>query len=183
VPGLLRWTGRIKPGQTSDEPVCGVDVLPTMCELAGIERPKDRAIDGASFVPVFTGKPIARQTPLYWHFNIAQSAPKVAMRVGDWKLLGKLNLPDIKPGAHITKERQETIKSAELAGFELYNLREDIGEKRDLAATETERVKEMSAQMQKLYRQVRDESPTWPEWQWPRYEAERIEWPKYFKKK
>ncbi|MGE3809290.1 MAG: sulfatase, partial [Gemmataceae bacterium] len=182
VPGMLRWPGRIKPAQTSDEPVCGVDVLPTLCALAGVDVPRDRALDGASLVPLFEGKPVARRTPLYWQFNGALSEPKVAMRVGDWKLLAKLNTPDPPRGADITKEAQQAFKSAELAGYELYNLREDLGETRDLALKEPARVKEMAAQLKKLSHEVRDESPTWPEWKWPRYEAERIEWPAYRKK-
>ena len=38
VPGILRFPGRIQPGSESDEPVCGLDVLPTLTALAGIER-------------------------------------------------------------------------------------------------------------------------------------------------
>ena len=67
VPGILRFSGRIQPGSESDEPVCGLDVLPTLTALAGIERKPDRAIDETSF-EVFTGKPIRRVTPLYWHY-------------------------------------------------------------------------------------------------------------------
>ena len=55
VPGIVRWPGKIKPGSTSDEPVCGVDFLPTVCELTGIKPPADRTIDGASIMPVFSG--------------------------------------------------------------------------------------------------------------------------------
>jgi hypothetical protein len=71
------------------------------------------------------------------------------------------------------------LKTAELAQFELYNLREDIGETRDRAAEEPKRLKEMAATLQWLYREVRDESPVWPPWEFARYEAQRIEWPPY----
>src|SRR5262249_32977984 len=90
VPGLIRWPGRVRPGSVSAEPVSGVDLLPTLCAVTGAATPSDRAIDGASIHPVFGGKPVSRKVPLYWHFNGALSKPKVAMRVGDWKVLGHL---------------------------------------------------------------------------------------------
>ena len=89
--GHRALAGQNQPGSVSDEPVCGVDFLPTACAIAGIEPPRDRKLDGASFLPVLEGKPVARSTPLYWHFNRASSEPKVAMRVGDWKILATLD--------------------------------------------------------------------------------------------
>jgi arylsulfatase len=183
VPGMVRWPGRIKAGSVSHEPVCGVDLLPTVCAVAGAAVPADRAIDGASLLPLFEGKPVERKVPLYWHFNGALSKPKVAMRIGDWKLLGHLDSPEPPRGADILEEQQKALKKAELTSFELYNLRTDIGEKNDLGGKEPERLKRMAAEMRKMYREVRDESPTWPAWKWPRYEAGRIEWPPYWKKR
>ncbi|MFH1268940.1 MAG: sulfatase-like hydrolase/transferase [Planctomycetota bacterium] len=188
VPGILRWPGHAKPGTVCDEPVSGVDLLPTLCEIAGVAVPDDRAIDGASFLPILEGNPIPRKTPLYWQFNFAPTKPKVAMRVGDWKILASLTEPDVKPGADITPEIQASIKRAEPATFELYNLREDVGETTDLAEKEPERAAAMSAQLQKLYHEVRDESPVWPAWEWARYEGGRIQaarkagvWPEWKK--
>jgi arylsulfatase A len=179
VPGILRWPGHARPGTTSDEAVCGVDLLPTLSAIAGVDPPSDRAIDGASFLPILDDLPIARKTPLYWQFNYAQSRPKVAIRMGDWKLLAGLNVPDFPPGADVTEEQMRALKTAELEGFELYNLKDDIAESTDLSAREPQRLQEMTALMQTMYDAVRDESPVWPAWAWPRYEAQRIEWPPY----
>jgi arylsulfatase A len=96
------------------------------------------------------------------------------MRVGDWKILAHLSGPDPELGADIRPEDTKLIKTAELTTFELYNLRRDIGETTDLADREPERLKAMSDRLRKLYREVRDESPVWPEWEWPRYEGKRI---------
>ena len=190
VPGIIRWPGHTKPGTESDEPVCGVDVLPTLCAVAGVPVPDDRAIDGTSFLPILEGKSIDRKTPLYWHFNYASSAPKVAMRVGDWKILAMMDQPQMKPTAGITEERQKWIKTAKLTTFELYNLREDIGETTDLAEKEPQRLAAMSARLRKLYREVCEESPVWPEWEWAKYEGGRIKaareagiWPTWKKPK
>jgi arylsulfatase A len=176
VPGILRWPGHVTAGSVSDEPVSGVDLLPTLCEITGIQPPADRAIDGASFLPVCRGKPIHRTTPLYWHFNRAQGKPKVAMRRGDWKILGHLSGSEFAPGADLVPEEMQAIKAAELTAFELYNLRRDIGETTDLAEREPRRLAEMADLLGRLYREVRDESPIWPAWQWPRYESQRIIW-------
>jgi len=173
VPGIIRWPGHTRPGQVCHQPLCGVDLLPTFCEIAAAAPPEDRAIDGASFLPIFRGRPIHRATPLYWHFVFAASRPKVAMRIGDWKILAGLDR-QFGRGGDITAEDQGAIKSAELDGFELYNLREDIGESNDLADAEPERLEAMKARLCELYREVREESPTWTEWQWPRYEGTRI---------
>lgn len=180
VPGIVRWPGRTKPGSVSKEPVCGVDVLPTLCELAGIAAPADRAIDGTSFAPLFEDQPIERKTPLYWHFLRASSDVKVAMREGPWKILAKVDGVDLKPGADITKEEAEAFKTAKLTGFELYNLESDVAETQQLLEREPERFETMKAKLIAMYHEVREESPTWPEWTFPRYEGQRIEWPEYW---
>ena len=96
------------------------------------------------------------------------------MRIGDWKILAHLTGPEIKPFGDIRAADMQTIKTAELASFELYNLREDIGETTDLSGREPQRLVEMSAKLRTLYREVRDESPVWPAWKWPRHEGKRI---------
>ena len=179
VPGILRWPGRITPGSTSEEPISGVDLLPTLCEMAGVETSKDRALDGTSLVPLFEGDALERHTPLYWHFLRSRSSVKVAIREGDWKLAARVDTPDLKPSGSITAEDIEFGKQAELSEFALYHLRDDIAETTDRQADEPSRFAEMKERLVKKYREVRDESPTWPEWEFPRYEGQRIEWPEY----
>jgi arylsulfatase A len=149
-------------------------LLPTLCAVTGIPVPSDRVIDGASFLPILAGQPIQRKTPLYWQFNVAHSKPKVAMRIGDWKILASLSGKNVKPYGDIRPEDQQSIKTSELQAFELYHLREDIGETTDRAQSEPQRLKELSATLNSLYHEVRDESPVWPQWTWPRYDGRRI---------
>jgi arylsulfatase A len=181
VPGIIRWPGHVKAGSVSAEPISGVDILPTLCGVAGIETPLQRPLDGVNIQPALEGKPLARAQPLFWHFFAADGAPKVAMRSGDWKLLGILDKRGPAHRNHITADDQTAMKTAEIASFELYNLRDDISEAHDLAATEPERLKSMSAQMVKLYHEVRDECPTWPAWTFANYDTPRIGWPSYWK--
>ena len=174
VPGMIRWPGRTKPGTVSNEPISGVDLLPTLCEAVGIKPPSDRKLDGASWLPMLSGKPIQRKTPLYWQFNVSRSKPKVAMRVGDWKILATLTGPPTKPYGDIRAGDQKSIKTAKLKTFELYNLKIDIAEKTDLATKEPARLKRMTAMLRTMYRDVQNESPTWPAWKWPRVEGKII---------
>jgi arylsulfatase A len=183
VPGIWRWPGHTPPGSQSDEPVCGVDFLPTVCAITGIAPPRDRVLDGASLLPVLAGQPVQRTTPLYWHFNRASGAHKVAMRVGDWKILATLDRPPADRTNDLTEAEERDFKQAKLATLALYNLREDIGESRDVAATEPAKLAELKAQLERKYHEVRDESPTWPAWKFTNAEGKRIEWPDYAKKK
>jgi arylsulfatase A len=180
VPGIVRFPGRVKPGSTSDEPVCGVDFLPTVCELVGLKLPADRIIDGASIVPQFTGGKVQRTEPLYWHFNRAAGEFQVAMRIGDWKLLARL---DKRPprGNDVTEDEERDFKAAEPISFALYNLKDDIAETKELSAAEPAKLAEMKDSLLKKYHQVREESPTWPAWTFDNREGQRIEWPEYVK--
>lgn len=98
--------------------------------------------------------------------------------------LGQLDAPSDaeRPNAivvladDLVSEEMEAIKQAELSQMELYDLESDIGETKDLAEEHPERLARMSAALQQLYREVRDESPVWPAWEWPRYESKRIIW-------
>ena len=168
VPGILRWPGRARPGTECDEPVGVVDLLPTICAAAGIAPPRDRKLDGTNFLPVLDGKPLHRAVPLYWQLNSARSEPKVAMRVGDWKILGHLDRPAATLRGDIRPEDQDAIKHARLVRFELYNLKEDIGEQHDLASTRPDKLAELKAKLVALYREIQRETPTWPAWQRPR---------------
>ncbi len=183
VPGIVRWPGKTKPGSTSDEPVCGIDFLPTICAITGLQQPSDRTIDGTSWLPVLDGKSVERKTPLYWHFNRAFGGPKVALRVGPWKILATLDKAPAEKGNNITEQSERDFKEAALTGFMLYNLDTDIAEKNDLAASQPAKLAELKALLEAKYADVRGESPIWPAWQFTGSEGKKIEWPDYVKKK
>jgi arylsulfatase A len=141
VPGMIRWPGHTKAGQTVHAPVASYDLLPTVCAIAGVKLPSDRALDGASLLPLFEGQPVARTKPLYWQYDRAIGGPnRVAMRDGDWKLLA----------------------NADLSKFELYNLRSDLSEQHDLAASEPAKLAELAARLKQIHADVKAEGPTWP---------------------
>jgi len=143
VPGIIRWPGRARAGEVTDEPIHGTDILPTLCAIAGVDVPTDRAIDGTSMLPIFKGKPIKRKVPLYWQYDKAISDPKVAMREGNWKILA----------------------TADLETFELYDLRADPGETTNLTGQYPQRFKAMADRLVRLHGEIRTEGPRWPEFQ------------------
>jgi arylsulfatase A len=161
VPGILRWPGKIKAGQTSDTPVCGLDVLPTLCELASIDPPANKQLDGASIAPLLSGAAVARKQPLIWHYYRAFSPAKVAIRDGDWKLVGLCDSAALSPGGAVQRGDVAHIKKSKLVDFELYNLRDDRGETKNLAAAQPERAAAMQKQPVERYQQVIDEGPAW----------------------
>ncbi len=179
VPGIIRWPGHVEAGSESDVAVSGVDLLPTLCDLAGVAVPGRRTLDGISIRPLLAGAPLERKTPLYWHFLRARGMPKIAMRIGDWKILAHLDQPDLRVTADIVPDEMRMLKTAKLARFELYNLRDDIGETRNLAEREAQQLAKLADRLRSMYADVQAASPVWPAWKWPRYEAQRIEWPPY----
>jgi N-acetylgalactosamine-6-sulfatase len=94
VPLIVRWPAAIRPAQVDDSSVvCGADLLPTLCMLAGVDVPREHALDGEDRSAVFLGRPGPRTKPLFWEwrFDIAghvlNKSPMLAMREGNWKLL------------------------------------------------------------------------------------------------
>ena len=161
VPGIVRWTGRVKPGQTVDEPFCGLDLLPTLCDLGGAMVPQDRAYDGANAVAILDGEPVQRPRPLYWHYYRALGVPKAAMRIGDWMILGHRAAGPETPGRNVDPASMAVIAAEELAGFELYNLKSDLAQQHDLADQEPQRLQEMRKTLVARHREVREEGVRW----------------------
>ncbi|QDU97440.1 sulfatase-like hydrolase/transferase [Lignipirellula cremea] len=161
VCGIMRFPGHTTPGKVVAEPVCALDLLPTFCALAGVKPPTDRALDGADLSAVFQDEAVKRATPLYWHYFKSIGPPKAAMRIGDYMVLGHWDAQELQAGSSVRLGDMEIIKRAKLVKFELYNLRDDLAEKRDLAEVEPERLQKMAAQLQAKYAEVQAEGPVW----------------------
>jgi N-acetylgalactosamine-6-sulfatase len=94
TPFVVRWPGVTSAGKVDDRSVIsGVDMLPTICALAGAEPPKDWKLDGEDMSAALKGSPKARTKPLTWEFrywiygDTVNRSPMLALRDGDWKLL------------------------------------------------------------------------------------------------
>ena len=162
VPAILRWPGRIEAGRVSSTPVSAVDVLPTLCELAGVEPPGDRILDGVSVVPLLEGGELERGKPLFWHYYAAPHGAPAALRMGPWKLVGFRDGPrEHKAGGIFNAAAMESLRGDELAEFELYDLAADVGEGNDLAEEWPGRAAALRAQLVALFEEVIGEGPGW----------------------
>jgi len=82
TPFIVRWPAKVKPGGVSDHVGAFWDLLPTACELAGVDAPS--GIDGISFAPTLTGTGEQREHDyLYWEFF--ERGGRRAVRIGDFK--------------------------------------------------------------------------------------------------
>ncbi|MCM8532274.1 MAG: sulfatase [Lentisphaeraceae bacterium] len=106
VPAFVRWPGKIPAGQVSDELLTAMDLLPTLTKLAGGKLP-EKTIDGKDVIEVLKGK--AKSPHKFFYYYSHTTVHLDAIRSGKWKL----RMKDYKPVA-------------------LYNLTDDIGEKKDV---------------------------------------------------
>jgi arylsulfatase A-like enzyme len=135
VPMIARWPGRIQPGAVSEQVWAFWDFLPTAAEIAAATVPA--GIDGISMLPALLGKPGKAQKNhefLYWEFY--QGGFSQAVRMGDWK----------------------AVRFGLKEPLELYDLKNDVGEKSNVASTHPDIV----ATIEKYLETARSDSRPWP---------------------
>jgi arylsulfatase A-like enzyme len=123
VPWIISYPPLVAPGGVSDTPVMTIDILPTLAELCGVGVGVPPC-DGVSLVPLLQRPDHVFDRPLFWHYphyHPGGATPYGAVRRGDWRL----------------------VEFYEDGRLELYHLREDLGESRDLAATQVEKRDEL----------------------------------------
>jgi N-acetylgalactosamine-6-sulfatase len=127
--GLLRWPGHVAAGRVDETSVMGgVDFLPTVCKIAGINLPADLHPDGEDMSDIWLGQSRPRTKPLHWEwlFNVQgedYTPPMLAVRDGDWKLLVN----------HDGSKAQ------------LFDIPKDTGEEHDIAAAHPDMVQSLTA--------------------------------------
>lgn len=136
VPLILRWPGVLAAGKVFSRPVIAMDLTATMAAAGGAQLPPNAPFDGVDLMPALTGN--AQLSPGrsdYWRrrmVNVSKNEYFIrqsAVRKGDWKYLR-------------TYERLDTGKFSEKYDEALYNLKNDIGEERNLARLEAAKLKE-----------------------------------------
>jgi len=149
-PLVVKWPGVTKPGAVCNEPVIGVDLYPTFLEMAGARRPKNYQLDGLSIAQLLRDSTASLdRKALHWHFPCYlqgyttrhgpfRTTPAAAIRMGDWKL----------------------IEFFENGKLELYNLKNDLSEKNNLAQKMPAKTKELHAAMLKWRKSVKAPVPT-----------------------
>ncbi len=130
VPAIFRWPGRIPAGRVSGEAASTLDLLPTIARYAGARLDPSVALDGIDLGPhLERGEPLGREA-VFHHKGLGIGG----VRVGAWKLL--------VDGPHFRNRAAGEV--------ELFNLAEDPGETRNLAAAHPERVAELRARIEAL---------------------------------
>jgi len=172
VPALMRWPGRIPAGRVSREIATAMDFMPTMAAQVGAKLPN--RIDGHDILPLLEGKSGAKSP--YEAFYYYAGTELQAVRSGDWKLHlphrylevdgepgrdGKpANFANIKPDSP-EKFGLDGIASrhgyrVETIGRALYNLKDDVGEKRDVAKENPDVVRRLEALAEKARQDLGD---------------------------
>ncbi len=120
-PLIARWPGTVPAGRVCTAPVTSPDIFPTLLQAAGLPTRPEQHVDGVSFLPRLRGEIQADRGAIYWHYphyGNQGGTPGASIREGDWKL----------------------IRFFEDERLELYNLRTDLGETRNVAADHPTRV-------------------------------------------
>jgi arylsulfatase A-like enzyme len=135
VPCVVVWPGVTKPGSRSDALIQSTDLYPFILNVLKIPLPENYAVDGIDFSPALRDEPFERG-PIFTYFPHSPMVPDwlppaMAVHVGDWKLIRLFHQGE--NGAH---------------SYLLYNLKDDIGEKNNLAAAYPEKVQEMDRMME-----------------------------------
>ena len=127
-PMIVRAPGTTRAGTVTDFPVISMDFFPTMLELAGLPLQPELHVDGTSLVPLLKGSDSIEHAPLCWHYPHYHGStwtPGAAIRDKEWKL----------------------IELYEFGLTQLYNLKDDIGESKDLSATNPQKTAELKARL------------------------------------
>jgi arylsulfatase A-like enzyme len=140
VPTILRAPGG-QSGTTCGVPVISTDFYPTILELTGLPAKPDLHVDGVSLAPLLKGKKTLNRKAIYWHYPHYHGStwtPGAAVRAGNWKL----------------------IEFYEDNTVELYNLKDDISEKNDLAKSNPEKAKELLQMLRQWQKETSAKMPT-----------------------
>lgn len=171
VPLIVRWPGVVKPGAISNAPVITMDLFSTIVEACGLEIRKNSATstgfsgrDGLSLLPILRQSGELQRESIFWHYphhqhyQLGGTMPYGAIRSGDFKLIEFYN------DMHV----------------ELYDIKNDIGEKNDLAKAMPDRVEDLRKKLHDWRQSVGAQMPI-PN---PRYNPGRPEYtPQPAKKK
>jgi len=139
VPLIVRWPGVTKPGSTASQPAITTDLYPTFLSAADGRAPQDQPLDAVTLMPLLR-QPSAtlNRFALYWHYpHYHHSRPASAIRAGDFKL----------------------IEFFDTARLELYNLKDDPGETKDLASQMPDKARELHAMLKQWRNDVNAQMP------------------------
>ncbi len=169
-PWIVRWPGVTQPGSHCDEPVINQDLFPTFLAAAGAAIPEGKVLDGESLEPLLKGTGALHRKSIFWHFPGYLNSPVIrgreldvrtdfrtrpvsVIRQGDWKLHLYLEEWELDGGRE---------KIATNGAVELYNLRQDIGERNNLANAQPDQRDKLLDDLLAWHQAVAAQLPTEP---------------------
>ncbi len=190
VPMVLRWTGTVGPGKMLDVLAHFTDWMPTLLSLAGVHRPPGPPMDGQDLSAILTGMPMQVEPRRFWQWNFYSPdvGTNAAVRDGDWKLVrpmirGTRFFRDDLCVSDGDRARTAAFVEADLKHKEnpalvrdvlpvprltrldpeppeLYNLREDPSETRNLAGSHPDRARRMLSMLEEWFEEVESDRRT-----------------------
>lgn len=153
VPAVFTWPERIPAGQVSGAMITSMDLLPLFCDVAGAELPADRTIDGKNISSLLTGEIEQSPHDYFYYYN---GLNLQAVRNERWKLHFPRTAADQpywakKSGGGNPKKIHTTLKEPLL-----FDLKEDVGEKRNVFADHPEIVEELIAVAERARAEIGD---------------------------
>ncbi|MBK1825560.1 sulfatase family protein [Haloferula rosea] len=150
VPGIFQWPGTIPAGQVSGAMITSMDLLPTFCQLAGVELPTDRKIDGKDISGLLTGKTKDSPHEFFFYYN---GLDLQAVRNEKWKL----HFPRTpKDQPYWAKQDSGKRVHTTLKKPLLFDLEGDVGEKKNVIAQHPEVVNELKKQADRARIEIGD---------------------------
>jgi arylsulfatase A-like enzyme len=154
VPYIVRWPGVVEAGAKNETPIVNMDFFPTFMEIAGVQLPK-KVLDGMNLVPLLRGGELDSR-PLMFHFPIYLQAYNQKLDHG------RDSLFRTRPGSIIINGDWKLHQYFENGGLELYNLKEDLGERNNLAQTNPEKTEELLEYLDNWRKEINAPIPTEP---------------------
>jgi arylsulfatase A-like enzyme len=154
VPLCVRWPEKVKPGTKCDVPVIGIDFYPTFLAAAGAEIPKGKVLDGVNLMPLLSQSGTIAKRALYFHFPIYLQAYD-GIRDESHDLFFRT-----RPGSVVIYGNWKLHEYFENGDLELFNLSEDIGERKNIASKMPEKAQELYAMMKNWRTKVKAPVPT-----------------------
>lgn len=162
VAGIMNWPKAIRSGREIEAPASALDLLPTVCRLAGADLPDSRKFDGMDLSEALSGGRMPmRDKPLVWAYYNAINDARVALRHGKWKVLARLNSGHFPKRQNLTPTSLAEAKQAQLTDFEVYNVVQDPGETRNMSHQEFAEKEHLLNQIREGYAELVSDSPAW----------------------
>lgn len=168
-PMFVYWPAKVKAGTSSETPVMSTDFYPTFLDVAGAEAPKGYTLDGLNIMPLLEGSKSLNREKLFWHFPGYLQAynglkedsrdpdfrtrPVSVIRKGDWKLMMFHEEWMLDGGRD-----KITVNNA----IELYNLKTDLSESKNLANSEIRKRDELLKDLMNWQNKIGAQIPSEP---------------------